>query len=413
MADKYIQQLADDTSPALADEMVLQKAADTTELKRSDIQTVLALYNSLTATMSNKTFSGKTIISGGTVTVDTPVFDITQTWNEGATLFNGIVVDITDTASAAGALLVDLQVGSTSQFKVGKSGAVTATGAYTGTGFVSTVGTLTDPALVYDGTVTWNDGADTFTAIKLDVTDTASAAASLLIDLQVGSTSQFKVDKAGALTATGAITGESLVANNITIDGNTISSTDVDGNINLTPNGSGLVVIGALDANGGTIDGVTINSGSAGVTTPLTQLVVDNIDINGNTIISTDTNGDINLTPNGTGETVVEQLRSTGVSKRSVTAGITAFATGGQGSATQLTSDINEISTCATAGDSVKMPTAEAGLLVVVINNGAASCDVFPASGDNLGAGVDTAVALANGSNVTYVCYNSTNWETI
>ena len=42
---------------------------------------------------------------------------------------------------------------------------------------------------------TWNDGGTTYTAIKMDVTDTASDAASLLMDLLVGGTSQFFVNK--------------------------------------------------------------------------------------------------------------------------------------------------------------------------------------------------------------------------
>lgn len=41
----------------------------------------------------------------------------------------------------------------------------------------------------------------------LNVTDTSSSAGSLLLDLQVGGVSKFKVDKAGNLTATGTITG--------------------------------------------------------------------------------------------------------------------------------------------------------------------------------------------------------------
>ncbi len=45
---------------------------------------------------------------------------------------------------------------------------------------------------------TWNAGGTTFTAIKMDVTDTASAAASLLLDLLVGGVSQFAVAKNGA-----------------------------------------------------------------------------------------------------------------------------------------------------------------------------------------------------------------------
>jgi len=44
----------------------------------------------------------------------------------------------------------------------------------------------------------WDSAGTTFTGIKFDVTDTASAAASLLMDLQVGGTSKFKVAKSGA-----------------------------------------------------------------------------------------------------------------------------------------------------------------------------------------------------------------------
>ena len=38
------------------------------------------------------------------------------------------------------------------------------------------------------------------------------------------------------------------------------------------------------------------------------NLKVDNLDLNGNSIISTDTNGDINITPNGTGSVVIDGL---------------------------------------------------------------------------------------------------------
>lgn len=51
------------------------------------------------------------------------------------------------------------------------------------------------------------------------------------------------------ITTTGAITGGSLVADNITIDGNTISSTNSNGDITLTPNGAGEVNIAAGNLN--------------------------------------------------------------------------------------------------------------------------------------------------------------------
>lgn len=52
-------------------------------------------------------------------------------------------------------------------------------------------------AFIYDLTDTWNAGGTTFNAIRMNVTDTASAAASKLITLQVGGSERFGVDKAG------------------------------------------------------------------------------------------------------------------------------------------------------------------------------------------------------------------------
>ncbi len=63
--------------------------------------------------------------------------------------------------------------------------------------------TVTTSNPVFNLTQTWNAGAVTFTGFKLNVTSTASAAASLLMDLQVGSASKFSVDKAGAVIAAG------------------------------------------------------------------------------------------------------------------------------------------------------------------------------------------------------------------
>jgi hypothetical protein len=52
-------------------------------------------------------------------------------------------------------------------------------------------------AYLYNLTDTWNAGGTTFNAIKMNVTDSASAAGSLLLNLQVGSTTLFSVSKAG------------------------------------------------------------------------------------------------------------------------------------------------------------------------------------------------------------------------
>ena len=65
---------------------------------------------------------------------------------------------------------------------------------------------------------------------------------------------------------------------NLDVNGFSIISLS-NADINLTPNGTGTVVVG-------------------------TDLDVDNININGNTVSSTNTNGNINLSPNGTGQVV-------------------------------------------------------------------------------------------------------------
>jgi hypothetical protein len=95
---------------------------------------------------------------------------------------------------------------------------------------------------------------------------------------------------------------------------------------------------------------------------------------------------------------------------RSVTTGITADAGSAQGGS-PLTSEINVVSTVATIGDSVTLPTAVAGLEVTIINQAANAADVFPASGGEINdAGVNTAVSLAGTTNATYKAINGTDW---
>ena len=139
---------------------------------------------------------------------------------------------------------------------------------------------------------------------------------------------------------------------NLLLDTNTISSTDTDGNINLDPDGAGLVVIQGSTGIDAVIDDDTMatasatnvptsesvvayiaseigsaaggsntqiqynNSGALGGDSGFTtdgsgsltvtgDLSVDNLNLNGNSIISIDTDGDINLSPDGAGSVVI------------------------------------------------------------------------------------------------------------
>lgn len=77
---------------------------------------------------------------------------------------------------------------------------------------------------------------------------------------------------------------------------------------------------------------------------------------------------------------------------------LTAFAGGGQGSATPVTSSTARFTTVASAGDSAILMTAAAGLLITVINAGAQILNVFPAVGDQINSGgANVAFAIPAG----------------
>lgn len=52
------------------------------------------------------------------------IYEMTDTWNNGATTFYGVKMNVTNSASAADSKLLDLQVGGTSKFNVGWDGVV-------------------------------------------------------------------------------------------------------------------------------------------------------------------------------------------------------------------------------------------------------------------------------------------------
>ena len=91
----------------------------------------------------------------------------------------------------------------------------------------------------------------------------------------------------------GATTVTQLDADNLRLDGNTLSSTDTDGNINLSPDGVGIVNVTKTIA--------ALAAGFTGNVTVTGLLDVDNVRIDGNTISVQDTNGDLALTANGLG----------------------------------------------------------------------------------------------------------------
>ena len=141
-----------------------------------------------------------------------------------------------------------------------------------------------------------------------------------------GSAGQFlKTDGGGNLafaTVTTDLSGDSTpqLGGNLDVNGNSIVSVS-NGNISITPNGSGKVILDGLshptsDGSNGqvlTTDGAG-NLSFTSKTVDTTNLVDDttpqlggDLDINGNTIVST-SNGNIAITPNGSGKVILDGL---------------------------------------------------------------------------------------------------------
>ena len=107
------------------------------------------------------------------------------------------------------------------------------------------------------------------------------------------------------------------------------------------------------------------------------------------------------------------QTPISGILQHSVTVGQTANTGSIQGNNPIIT-EFYEISVCANPGDSCTLPVAVAGQLVIVVNNGAQSADVFPASGDKIdGGSVNVAFALASGANALFICQDGTDWDSL
>jgi hypothetical protein len=89
-------------------------------------------------------------------------------------------------------------------------------------------------------TQTWNAGGVAFTALKVNVTSTASASGSLLADLQVGGATKLSVDKSGSVvSASGVFNGATVDGpGNITLTGANSQIKTGSGNLTLS-SGSG------------------------------------------------------------------------------------------------------------------------------------------------------------------------------
>lgn len=164
---------------------------------------------------------------------------------------------------------------------------------------------------------------------------------SQLLHIDGGPAASPKVVYSATGTATALKVGTANIeVDNVRIDGNTVSTINTNGDLALTPNGTGSVSIAkvaftdapqartalglgsmatqnanAVAITGGTVSGVTFTGSFSGLTlvestTLATSAAAAGVNLNGNTLAAdgTDTNIDINITPKGTGEVNVTNI---------------------------------------------------------------------------------------------------------
>jgi hypothetical protein len=166
--------------------------------------------------------------------------------------------------------------------------------------------TTTDEVQFRDTALTINSSVDGQLDIAADVELEIVAPT-----LDINASTAVTIDTT-TMTMTGSVNvvGD-LDVDNLNLNGNSIISTNTDGNIALTPNGTGEVDISKVDIDGGTIDGTVIGGASAAAGTFTTLTASSNVSFDGGTI-KLDGNYPVGTNNVALGDTALDSIASGG-----------------------------------------------------------------------------------------------------
>jgi sugar lactone lactonase YvrE len=189
------------------------------------------------------------------------------------------------------------------------------------------------------------------------------------------------------------------------------SNTYVDGNLGV----QGSVVLGTLSVGSTTITGTpNLGTGTGALTVSLgagatTSGSLKTINIGTAGVSGSTTNINIGSAVSGaTSTTTLNGLVIDSISAAVSAAGAT------QATATALVSNINNVTVVAAAANGVRLPTAVAGMRILVRNSDALdTLNIYPATGGQINAlGANTASTLVAGLTVELMATTTTQWYT-
>lgn len=215
-----------------------------------------------------------------------------------------------------------------------------------------------------------------------------SAAVTIAIDSTVAT-----------LTGTQTLTNKTIAAGSNTISG--LTNSNLSGSAGITNANLANSTISGVSL-GNNLNTLTISTGLSGTSYNGSGAVTIAIDSTVVTLSGTQTLTNKTLTSPVLG----------GLPTRSISAAVSAAGTT-QGTGTALTTMINNVTTVA-ASSGVVLPTAVAGMVIIIRNGGANALNVYPASGAAVNAlAANAAFSLAVGGILQFVAMSTTRWYTM
>ena len=201
--------------------------------------------------------------------------------------------------------------------------------------------------------------------------------------------------KAATTLSIGAATGTTTVNNNFTVAGNlTVSGTTT------TVDSTTVSIQNAFVFEGGTADA---HETTLTTVEPTADRSISLPDASG-TIVLTDTT-----------DTLTNKTLTTPALNGAVVDNNNAVSAAGanQGAATALTVDYNVVTTVA-ASTGVKLPTATAGRRIVIVNKGANTLSIYPATGAAIDAlAANAAIQVAANGSIELMASSTTQWYSL